>query len=359
MARWPKGIRPHGAGIQIRVWQFGKVAHQETIAGDAGNQKDINRAIKRRDELEARKRLGLPLFEGAPGRRIFVDVAQRYLNTLDIDAATVRGYKNQLNKYWMPVFENWPIDEIQTHHIKDTLAEMTVAQKTKKNALIPLSGVFTYAGVLPNPAAGVTFGKRRKATVERYLPAERDAILAKLEGQYRVYFALLFATGLRPGEACALQWSDWDGDQLHISKQITKGALKARTKTFIDRKVYVPEWVRPLLLSHPTRFEGGYIFQNTEGNPYRQTRYLNKAWKDAHKRARVRLRTPYACRHTRAAELLSIGIQPADAASQLGHSVQVFLGIYSEFILEYSDRQDFSRFEPSKSKTGQNVATDR
>jgi integrase len=345
MAKWPVGIRPRGRGIEIRVWRHGKVAYSETLQGDPYKKSDLASAVKRRDELISRQRLGLPLFEGDIGKRTFLDMAQRYLNSLDIDYQTIRGYHNQLVQHWEPAFGSWPIDEITTAHIKDVLGSLNLAQKTKKNILIPLSRVFAYAGVMPNPAAGVTFGKRKKAPVERYRPAERDKVLEKLEGQDKVYFALLFATGLRPGEACALQWSDWDGEQLHISKQITRGKKKARTKTFADRRVYVPQWGRPLLLAHPTRFEGGYIFQNSEGNPYRQTRYLNKAWAKAHKAARIRLRVPYVCRHTRAAELLSMGVAAADAASQLGHSVQVFLNTYSEFIVEYADRQDFSRFE--------------
>lgn len=347
MANWPVGIRPRGKGIQIRIWRNGKLAYTETVKGNPYKAADLASAVRRREELLARQRLGLPLFEGDIGKTIFDDVAQRYLNTLDIDPETVNKYTNQLNAYWVPVFSGWPVQDISSRHVRDALGNLDLAQKTKKNILIPLSGVFGYAGVIPNPASGVKFGKRKKAPVERYRPAERDKVLDKLEGQYRVYFALLFATGLRPGEACALEWSDWDGEQLHINKQITRGKLKARTKTFEDRKVYVPQWVRPLLLNHSTRFEGGYIFQNSEGNPYRQTRYLNRAWEKAHKRARVRLRVPYTCRHTRAAELLSLGVAPADAASQLGHSVQVFLETYSEFILEYADRQDFSRFEPA------------
>lgn len=351
MAQWPKGIRPRGRGIQIRVWRNGKLAYSETLKGDPYKAADLASAVKRRDELLARQRLGLPLFEGDIGKTTFTDMAQRYLNTLDIDPETVNKYTNQLNRYWNPYFASWPVQEITSRHIKDVLGDFDLAQKTKKNILIPLSGVFGYAGVVPNPASGVKFGKRRKAPVERYRPAERDKVLDALKGQDKVYFALLFATGLRPGEACALLWTDWDGEQLHISKQITRGRLKTRTKTFEDRKVYVPQWVRPILLKHTTRFDGGYIFQNSQGNPYRQTRYLNKAWEAAHKRARVRLRVPYTCRHTRAAELLSMGVAPADAASQLGHSVQVFFDTYSEFIAEYSDRQDFSRFE----KTSHNL----
>ena len=347
MADWPAGIRPRGNGIEIRIWQHGKLYHSETLPGSAYKKQDLKAAVRKRAELIARQNLGLPLFDKGTEKKTFKGVAQGYLNSLDVDQQTIRGYRNQLRAYWVPLFGTWPIEDITTTHIRDALGDLDRAQKTKKNMLIPLSQVFQYAGVVPNPAAGVRFGKRKKAQVDRYRPEERDQILARLEGQDRLYFALLFATGLRPGEACALLWTDWDGDQLHISKQITRGKAKSRTKTFIDRRVYVPEWVRPLLLTHTTRFQGGHIFQNTAGNPYRQTRYLNKAWDKAHRQAKIRVRVPYTCRHTRAAEMLSMGVAPADAASQLGHSPQVFLNTYSEFIVEYATRQDFSRFEPS------------
>jgi|TARA_R110000782_G_C14779489_1_gene409813 integrase len=346
MAKWPTGIKPRGRGIEIELWRHGKRAYSEIIQGDPHKKADLTAAVNHRNKLKARLELGLPLFVEDTGHRTFEMVAQKYLNTLDADPRTIREYYNQLALHWEPVFSGWPIHEITTAAVKDALADIDLAQKTKKNILIPLSGVFGYAGIIPNPAHGVKFGKRQKAQVERYKPEDRDKVLSKLGGQYHVYFALLFATGLRPGEACALEWSDWDGEQLHVCKQITKGNLKDRTKTFKNRDVYVPQWVRPILLNHSTRFEGGYIFKNTQGNPYSQTRYLNKAWAKAHKDARIRLRTPYTCRHTRAAELLSMGIGAADAASQLGHSAQVFLNTYSEFIIEYSDQQDFSRFEP-------------
>ena len=45
----------------------------------------------------------------------------------------------------------------------------------------------------------------------------------------------------------------------------------------------------------------------------RISRYMNAAWKEAHRRARVPYRIPHTCRHTRAAELLSTGVEPAEA----------------------------------------------
>lgn len=346
MARWPSGIRPSGRGLRIRIWRHGKEIYAETIPCDPHSKTDLQAAIKRRDKLAAKLELGIQIDAEDTGRQSFEVAAQGYLDTVQVDDDTQAKYTNMLNRYWMPAFTGWPVDSITGKAVKDHLFSLEVADKTRKNALSVLSGVMAYAEVNPNPCAGIVFKRRRRRAVERYRPSDREALLSHLDGQNRVYFALLFACGLRPGEALALQWTDYDGQQLRIAKQYTRGKFKDMTKTGVDRLVYVPKWVRPILEAHTTRFKGEHIFENTEGNQERQTKRFNAAWKVAHRRARLRYRDPYTCRHTRAAELLSIGISPPDAAMQLGHSVQMFLETYSEFIVEYADKQDLSRFEP-------------
>ncbi|MFX6567356.1 site-specific integrase, partial [Acinetobacter baumannii] len=48
-------------------------------------------------------------------------------------------------------------------------------------------------------------------------PEEVARFLEASKG-HRLYplFALMLATGLRPGEALALRWEDWEGDVLHV-----------------------------------------------------------------------------------------------------------------------------------------------
>ena len=108
---------------------------------------------------------------------------------------------------------------------------------------------------------------------------------------------------------------------------------------------------------HPTRFKNSYIFLNKFDSFYCDADNFNKVWKRAHTATDTAYRIPYTCRHTRAAELLSIGIAPAEAAKQLGHSLQMFLDTYSEFIDEYCSEQDPLRFEgiaPQIQKLSQN-----
>lgn len=305
----------------------------------------------------------MPLRKEATGAEVFADVAQRYLNALQISDGEIKLQTRYLNTYWMPDFGARLVTDITTAEIREVLAGMGVKFKTQQNRLQPLRGVLDHAGITPNPAKGITWPrskrKGQKERVERYRPAERQALIEHLDAltdrytgvkahwaaQARVYFPLLFATGLRPGEALGLNWTDYDGEFLNVESQRSDSQEKDSTKTGERRTVYVPQWVRGRLDSHPTRFAGGAIFIGVKGGALAYTDQLNTIWRTAHEKARMRYRRPYVCRHTRAAELLSNGVTPAEGAQELGHSVQMFLQIYSEFIEEYRGARDYSRFE--------------
>jgi integrase len=352
MAKWPTGIDPHGNGIRIRLYAGGRLAFCETVAGDPYKASDLAAAVKRREELAARLALGLPLARGAASTAaLFRDVAQDFLTAFDGAFSTADDYKNIINRHWLPAFGNWMVSDVDARHIKVELSKRKdLSAKTLKNIMAPLRGIFAYAmdaGLIKtNPAAAVKMKRPQKAHIDRFLPAERERILARLEGQPLLYFALLFGCGLRPGgEPLGLEWSDWDGEQLYVHQQIVRRQAKATTKTNMARKVYVPKWVRPLLKNAPTRFAGGPIFVNQRGTAFKDTDPFSYAWREALKAEGLEYRTPYTCRHTRAAELLSTGVDPGDAAAQLGHTTEMFFRVYSEWIEEFSGKKDLSRFE--------------
>ena len=113
------------------------------------------------------------------------------------------------------------------------------------------------------------------------------------------------------------------------------------TKTSKSRRVFVPTWARSELLNAPSRFGKNWIFPNTQNNNLVKPEVFNEEWARIHAELKIPYgrasnRTPYTCRHTRAAELLTNGVPPAKGAEQLGNSVQVFLATYAEWIEEYS-----------------------
>lgn len=376
---WPTGIRPRGAGLEVSIWKGKRRVYCKTLHCDPYAKADLAAAIKHRDEKVARLRAGLPLRDDLADRSavVFADAAQEYLDGLQIGKRQKAKYRNDLNTYWMPAFGNYLITDITRGKIKVVLAEMRVKIKTQKNRLEPLRGVLTHAEIIPNPAAGIQWSrtqrKAQRARVERYEPAERDAIIRALDalahnaaalaqekptqanraaahwsGLARVYFPLLFATGLRPGEALGLDIPDFNGEYLNVETQRAEGEEKAHTKTGERREVYVPEWVRPRLKDHVRFRESGAFFLGQRGSALRDTKRLNKVWQKAHDKALLRYRVPYVCRHTRAAELLSRGMDSAVAARELGHSIPMFLENYSELIDGYrldAERRDMTKYE--------------
>lgn len=349
---WPTGISVSGSGLLIRIWKGGKLIHHETmpVKGDI-TRSALAAATKRREWLKARLNLGLSVGEEEGERKLFSEVATDYLETLEARDSTIIEYHRIINGWWSPELGKYPIDEITGAQIKKILSKMAVSTKTKKNRLHPLFGIFKHAEINP---PRIKFKRQARKAIARYSPKERELVLSKMDGAEHVYFSLLFATGLRPGEALALEWSDYNGEWLSVSKSISKRRL-VPTKTAIDRKVYVPKRVRDTINGHSTRFAGGHIFTNSHGRPCLDTDIFNRAWRKAHTKARTPYRIPYTCRHTRAAELLSQGVDPARAAQQLGHSVQMFLNIYSEFIEEYADK-DMSAFEGVTAKKSNDFA---
>lgn len=344
---WPRCIRPSGKGLQIRIFKDRKPFYTETIESKSHSKADLRNAIKRRDWLEARIKVGLTIDIQESPLETFYTVAQDYLNTLETKERVRTEYRRILNNFWMPEYSEDLLGEITSPMIKRTLSAMSVSSKTKRNRLIPLSGVFQHGEIYPNPCSRIKLRKEQKAQIQRYAPKEREKLLKTLTGASRVYFALLFGCGLRPGEALALKWPDYDGNELEISKQITARKLEPTTKTSVRRSVFVPSWVRNILNKHDTRFAGGYIFLNTIGGPCLDTDPFNEDWKAAHTKTEIEYRIPYVCRHTRASELLSTGVEPVVAARQLGHSIEIFLRVYAEYIEEFTQDRDYAKLEGS------------
>lgn len=346
--RYPRGIRARGQGLEIRIFKNGKLAHQETVPCDPFSKSDIRRVAKLRAELSVKIGLGLSFIEeSAPSElQTFSSMAQEYIETHTGKYSTVLGYIGILNKYWIPLFGKHPCAAITKREIKLALASMEVGSKTRDNIIGPLRGVLDYAEVPTNPAGLIKVKKKQSKPMERYTPDERDKILNCFSGDIYVYFVLFFGCGLRPGEICGLLRNDFDGQEWHVHQQVVRGRVVNSTKTAHRRKVYVPDWVKAAIKTMLPRIDSPYFFVNENGGFFKDTKKFNRAWRKAHTRKQIHYRKPYSARHTRAAELLSMGLLAPDAAVQMGHSTAVFLNTYSQFINEYAANQDPRRFEP-------------
>ena len=331
--RLPQGLTRRNSGIRIRVTVNGK-SYSEEHEGP-GDKAHITACVRRRNQIIELVSNGAVLSFAT-----FGEAAQDWLNTVDVKRSTSMSYANLLNSWWMPQLEHTKLNVINARVIKRILAERDVKNKTKRNALLVLKGVLDHAEISPNPCSSIRLRKQQRPKVERYKPEEREALLGALDGQAKVFFAIMFGGGLRTGEVLALQWDDWDGERLHLSRSMTRRRIDT-LKNDERRSVVIPSWVRPFINELPSRFVGGPIFINTKGAAMLDSDLMATAWRKAHKATGLEYRIPYTCRHTRAAELLSANVNPAAAAKQMGHSVEMFLRIYSEYIEAYADQQIF------------------
>lgn len=140
-------------------------------------------------------------------------------------------------------------------------------------------------------------------------------------------------TGLRVGEAIALQWSDVDSDAARITVRQsidTRGRL-SRPKTERGRRVIA---VSPATLAvlDTLGTSDGYVFVAADGNPWSQNA-IGYRWKRARKDAKLPRARLHDLRHAHASHLLADGWPLAVVSARLGHSnVATTLAIYTHVI---------------------------
>ena len=371
--RMPHHLHINGDAIRIII---NKASYNinATISGTRWtNKRDIAKCEKIRDEWLYLISQGKPIrldksdHVAVPSKYLtFCEAAEKYLliGTEHCAPATIKDFKKHLNAHWLPAFGNYDLEEITTELIQEYFAEKKLeghnySSKTKTNYLQILNNVFAHYR-LRSPGFGVVSAKgkkaRQKKPIGRYKPDQIKELIAACDRNgrsgfnIRLYFTIFIGCGLRPQELLVLKWGDYDGEYLHIRRALSDYKIEP-PKTGTRRKVFVPAWVRSELREAPSRFAKNWIFPNTQGKFSVKPEIYNEEWAKVHEKVGLPYgemydehtgellikRTPYTCRHTKAAELLSMGVPHAKAAQQMGHSVQMFLEIYSEFIEEFSE----------------------
>lgn len=372
--KYPTGCRPSNkGGIEIR-WKHKGQAYSEYLA-ESPNAASLKRAAAIRKERIAALKLaheyGLRTDDGPAPVELFSTVAQRYLNTADLEATTRGNYKNALNKYWMPTIGHLPIGMITGKDIRAVINDMEgITRKTQRNIIIPVRQVLKFAIdmelIATDPSASISIRKGQKPQPDPFSLEEREAILQQLDGQNLFFFLMAFETGMRcPSELLALRWSDFDGKTISVTKARVIRKLKLNTKTNEARKVLVTQRLRKELLKQKMKASSEWIFTNSYGNPCMDADLFNASWKAALEAAGVRYRRAYNCRHTYASLGLKAGARPAFLAAQLGHSLQMFYTTYAKWISEDDDVAELERIEEYTKggrkggrKTGREIASD-
>ena len=277
----------------------------------------------------------------------FFAMAKRYITLIEqtLSASTVYGYRNSVNRYWLPFFEHRPMAKISTAEIRDVITDSGLSElgpKTFNNAMTPLRGIFELwleedeSCQFRNPCDRIKFQKFQVPAPDPLSLEEIQLVLNVIDPRWLSYYEVFFGTGMRPSELFAVKWSDvdWRMGTITVQRAFTRKTMKV-TKTSKVRHVELTtlamdglERQKPI-----TYLAGAHIFE-WMGEMVDDDKAPRRAWDSAIRRAGIRHRKAYSARATYISHALMAGVNAYKVADQAGNSVETIMKHYAKWIKE-------------------------
>lgn len=374
------GVQLHGGSLRIWFTWQGKRTYEPIHL--APTQNNYKAAARLRQEISQRIKLGAfnyaEYFPESPNahqtaHKTFGQLANNWISSLADKAPSTRyGYQKMLHRYLLPPWQNKAIKDISYSEITALIGSLKVSAKTRNNILTPIRQIFEIAyiddHIKTNPASKLKSSKIQKQLPDPFTLEEVEQILNHLQSRYpepiRNYFQLAFFAGMRTSELIALKWGDidWNNNLIRVQRAKVLQQIKG-TKTYQIREVELNSRAIATLKRQKTHtyLATEWIFLNPNtGQPFIDDRPIRRwSWIPTLKALGMRHRAAYQTRHTCATMMLMAGNNPAWAAKQLGHSIEMFLRTYSKWINLDDKGAELEKFEQKINQNIKNVPTVR
>jgi len=284
-------------------------------------------------------------------------LADHWLETVaprKASASTLVRYKSSINRHIRPHLGHVKLKDFTAATVEAfyaTLATLKtnrgkpLSPRTQEMAAIGLTALLKHA-VKPlklieeNFATDLTKPKRAKGDRLCWTQDEARQFLVACRGhQHEVFFITVLGTGIREGEAFALDWQDID---------FAKGTLTVRQsllelsgyftlkppKTGRGRVIQLPKVALAALHEHRKKaLAAGMldkpVFHDRNGGYLRCSNFLRYVFYPLVKAAGVRRVTLHDLRHAHASHLLQAGVPIKVVSERLGHAtVSITLDVY-------------------------------
>lgn len=293
---------------------------------------------------------------------------------------SIKSYDVAYRNHIKDNFDNYKIADITARSINDffyTLKEKNISQSYASVIKVILSSCLDYA-IFPlelidsNPCKFIKLPKFDKIKFEKEVITMEDLKKILEAGSNKHNFnevsLLLFNTGLRIGEALALQWEDIDFKErvIHVRHTLVTPSMKEykiaepKTKSSI-RDVYFNDNVEKIFKSvkkvqNENRLKYGkfyknndLVFTNKDGSNLTGVYFVNTASK-IRKDTGVNF-TMHTFRHTHATMLLNSGANMKDIQTRLGHSdITTTMNVYVAST-EEAKKKTLDKFDAYLEKT--------
>jgi integrase len=335
-------IEPSGGrGWAIRFRAYGRRRYVTLGTGEEGWSRARAEAELRHVLADVERRIWRPYepqqSQGPAEVPTFHEFASEWLENREpeLRPKTVASYRWQLTTHLLPHFARVHLDQVGPEDVDRYKAAklregaLGANQINKSLGLLAMildaAGDYGHIDAARNPARGRR--RRVKGSAPRRSTVEPEQLPSLLEaaGKLRPILATMAGAGLRNGEACALDWSDFD---------LPSGTLRvAASKTDAGmRQVDLPVAPRRELAKHRlrARHKDGPIFLNRNGQR-QSVSNVERRLKTVIRRANRRLAelgirpideavTPHSLRRLYASLRFALGDDPVYVAAQLGHT---------------------------------------
>jgi integrase len=251
----------------------------------------------------------------------------------NLKPSTVHGYRQVWNQHLKLHFATLNLSDYKTHMMSNFLTGLakTLRPRTLNSIKWLGSAIFAHAVATgkceTNPirdamVLGKTLG--HGDTKSYTLEEIEDVITALVDnGAAQLVMALSFFAGLRKGEIQGLQWSDIDGEFIHVRRAFSRGVVgtpKSRKGKGI-RSIPTFEPVRSLLVLLKSKSgDGVWVFSNTEGGALNMDQFATQVIRPALRKAGCEWKAFHAGRRGLGTELRAITGNSTAARDVLGHA---------------------------------------
>ncbi len=290
--------------------------------------------------------------------------AERWLSIIEavLKPRTLDSYKRTLKLHLLPVFGTIKTRQLHKGRIKAFLAHKLTSGLSRNSVRIihatlraMLNSAVDDGVILANPADKlgrqlrlIQPAKARQEEIKAFTAEQlAEFLAASAEHDLRHYplWLSISRTGMRLGEALALQWDDvnFRDQEIRVTRQISAGRIETpksgHGRTVDMSKILAKTLHRFQLERKSETLKRGWgempswVFCSREGTPLDHAN-VEKAFKRVLKAAGLPLHfTPHGLRHTYASLMLQQGESPVYVQRQLGHaSIQLTVDTYGRWL---------------------------
>jgi len=285
----------------------------------------------------------------------FLDRWLRVVVTPNRSAKTLEGYQWHVN-HLKAAIGSTKLVKLNPEKIQAFYATLTpaTAQHCHSTLRAALNVAQKWDLIKRNPALRVDTPQHLPREIPFLTAQEISTLLAHCNGQYKALFAFMASTGVRPGEAFALRWSDINAEmtsatiQRSVSWREAGGyqytPLKTSRKTKKrGRAANLPPGLAAVLREHraqqakwflETGTRSELVFCTETGGPLNPRNVTIRGLRPALTAAKLSASvTLYSLRHSFASLMLSLGVHIKVVSEMLGHSrIELTLNTYSHLI---------------------------